>query len=186
MTAAQDLMGLAEEGLGWLDNGPPEKRLAGLRNVLVFGRAAMHVLSILRRRHPGFDDWYEQNFIGMRDDPQMQSFEDLRKQVLKDTKSAGVITQLMVRSAGKNYGAPPKNARAFFTGDRLAGTGWEIVLPDGQIEKYYVVISDDRIRPQDFMFRNEGAPETKSIEAVCSKYISHLREMMRSATDHFA
>lgn len=183
--SAEDMLRLAEQGLEWIEAGAKDKRLAGLRNVLVFGRACMLGLSALRRRHPGFDDWYEQNWAGLRDDPAMKGLETLRQLVMKETKSATVITQLMVRSAGRGYGSPPKNARAFFTGDRLGGTGWEIVMPDGSIEKYYVAISD-AIRPVGFGFLDEGTPAESCIEPIMKKYVAHLREMSRSAREHFA
>jgi hypothetical protein len=183
--SAEDMLRLAEQGLEWLGSESTEKRLAGLRNILVFGRATLLSISALRRRHPGFDDWYEQNWAAMRDDPEMKDLEAVRQLVVKDTQSGAVITQLMVRSAGRAYGAPPKNARAFFTGDRLGGTGWEIVMPDGSVEKYYVSISES-IRPRGFGFRDEGTPDGSCLEPMMGKYIAHLREMLRSATEHFA
>lgn len=183
--SAEDILRLAEEGLRWIEAGAKDKRLAGLRNVLVFGRACMLDLSALRRHHPGFDDWYEQNWAGMRDDPAMKSLETIRQLVLREVKPGGVVTQLMVRSAGRGYGPAPKKARAFFTGDRLGGTGWEVVMPDGSVEKYYVVVSD-AIRPAGFGFRDEGTPEESCLEPIMTKYVAHLREMLRSAKDHFA
>lgn len=183
--SAEDLFRLADQGLQWMEAEAKDKRLAGLRNALVFGRACMLGLSALRRRHPGFDDWYEQNWAGMRDDPAMKSLETVRQIVMRETRVAEVVTDLMVRSAGRGFGAPPKGARAFFAGDRLEGTGWEIVMPDGGVEKYYVVLSD-AIRPQGFGFRDEGTPEETCLEPIVAKYVAHLREMLRSAREHFA
>lgn len=183
--SAEDMFRLAEQGLEWLDSEATGKRLAGVRNILVFGRACLLSISALRRRHPGFDDWYEQNWAGMRDDPEMKNLEGVRQFVMKDTQPGAVITQLMVRSAGRAHGAPPKNARAFFTGDRQGGTGWEVVMPDGSVEKYYVAISES-IRPPGYGFRDEGTPAGVCLEPMMGKYIAHLREMLRSATEHFA
>jgi hypothetical protein len=183
--AAEDMLRLAENGLEWAGAGAVEKRLAGVRNVIVFGRACLLALSALRRRHPGFDDWYEQNWAGMRDDADLKGLETLRQQMLKESKPGEVITRLMVRSAGKGYGAPPKNARAFFTGDRLGGTGWEVTMPDGGVEKYYVAVSA-AIRPSGFAFRDEEEPACALLEPMLGKYVAHLREMIRSAREHFA
>jgi hypothetical protein len=183
--SAEDMLRLAEQGLEWLGSEAKEKRLAGLRNILVFGRACLLAISALRRRHPGFDDWYEQNWAGMREDPEMKDLETVRQLVMKDAKPGTVITQLMVRSAGRGYGAPPANARAFFTGDRLGGTGWEVVMPDGGVEKYYVAISE-AVRPHGFGFRDEGTPAGACLEPMMGKYVAHLREMLRSAREHFA
>lgn len=183
--SAEDMLRLAEEGLRWMEAGAKEKRLAGLRNVLVFGRACLLGLSALRRHHPGFDDWYEQNWAGMRNDPEMKRLEPIRQLVMREVKPGEVVTNLMVRSAGRGYGTPPKGARAFFTGDRLGGTGWEIVMPDGGVEKYYVVVSDE-IRPAGYGFRDEGTPADACLEPIMTKYLAHLREMLRSAKEHFA
>jgi len=183
--SAEDMLRLAEQGLEWLESEARDKRLAGLRNILVFGRASLLAISALRRRHPGFDDWYEQNWAGMRDDTEMKDLETVRQLVLKDAKPGGVITQLMVRSAGRSHGAPPKHARAFFTGDRLGGTGWEVVMPDGSVEKYYVAISQ-AIRPHGFGFKAEGTSAGACLEPMMGKYVAHLREMLRSAREHFA
>ena len=71
--SAEDMFRLAEQGLQWVEADAKDKRLAGLRIALVFGRACMLGLSALRRRHPGFYDWYEQNWAGMRDDPAMKT-----------------------------------------------------------------------------------------------------------------
>ncbi|MBI2214526.1 MAG: hypothetical protein HYU52_12845 [Acidobacteria bacterium] len=183
--SGEDMLQLVEQGLEWFSSDAKEKRLAGLRNVLVFGRACLLAISALRRRHPGFDDWYEQNWAGLRDDPAMKDFERVRQLVLKDARPGGVITQLMVRSAGRGYGAPPKNARAFFTGDRLGGTGWEVVMPDESIEKYYVALSE-AVRPRGFGFRDEGVAADACLDPMMEKYVAHLREMLRSAREHFA
>lgn len=183
--SAEDMFRLAEQGLQWMEADAKDKRLAGLRNALVFGRACMLGLSALRRRHPGFDDWYEQNWAGMRDDPAMKRLETVRQLVMREVKPGEIVTDLMVRSAGRGFGAPPKGARAFFTGDRLGGTGWEIVMPGGSVEKYYVAVSDS-IRPEDFGFRDEGTPEEACLEPIVTKYVAHLREMLRSAREYFA
>lgn len=183
--SAEDMFRLAEQGLQWVESDARDKRLAGLRNVLVFGRACMLALSALKRRHPGFDDWFEQNWAGMRDDAEMRSIEAIRQLVLREVKPGEVATHLMVRSAGRSYGQPPKGARAFFTGDRLGGTGWEIVLADGAVEKYYITVSD-AIRPAGWGFRAEEAPEASCLDPIMAKYVAHLREMLRSAREHFA
>ena len=183
--SAEDMLRLAEDSLRWVEADAKDRRLSGVRNVLVFGRACLLSLAALRRRHPGFDDWYEQNWVGMRDDPAMTRLEALRQLVLRDAKPGEIATQLKVRSAGREYGAPPKGARAFFTGDRLGGTGWEIVMPDGGVEKYYVAVSE-AIRPPGFGFRDEGTSPESCLEPIVAKYVAHLREMLRSAKEHFA
>ena len=38
---------------------------------------------------------------------------------------------------------PPEGANGFFIGDNLGGSGWEVYLPDGSTEKYYVAMLDE-------------------------------------------
>lgn len=33
---------------------------------------------------------------------------------------------------------PPPGARGFFLADEVGGSGWEIEMPDGRVEKFYV------------------------------------------------
>ena len=185
LESADDLLVNAQSGLNDVLRGSGDRRVPGLWNLMVFGRAFLMLLAQLRRRHPGFDDWYEQNWRGMMQDPQMRDFEQLRSELLKESRPGGNITGLKVRSAGKAYGAPPRFARAFFTGDRLGGTGWEVVLPDGTVQKYYVLLSS-KVCPESFRFRSEGVPNgSAAIEDLSTRYMEHLTAMMQTAREYF-
>ena len=101
--SAEETLKTAEQGLEDLIKGPPERKLSGLRNLIVFGRAVTNILQNLRSIESDFDAWYERYRIP----------EDLTR-----------------------FGPPPPNAKGFFIGDNLGGSGWEVKLPDGSIEKY--------------------------------------------------
>lgn len=81
---AEEILKTAEFGLNDLINAHPERKLAGLRNLVVFGRAVTNVLQNLRSIEPEFDEWYEKYVKEMKEDPLMRYFYKLRSQILKE------------------------------------------------------------------------------------------------------
>jgi hypothetical protein len=147
LRAAEDTLRTAEQGLSDVVNGPPERRLAGLRNAVVFGRAVTNVLENLRGVDPAFDAWYKPVAAAISDDPLMRFFYKLRSEILKKG-SLGVAGSVSIHNLNlpedvRRFGAPPPNACGFFAGDAAGGVGWNIRLPDGSIEKYYVDLPAD-------------------------------------------
>ena len=57
--SAEETLKTAEQGLEDIIKGPPERKLSGLRNLIVFGRAITNILQNLRSIEPDFDAWYE-------------------------------------------------------------------------------------------------------------------------------
>ena len=86
-------------------------------------------------------------------------------------------------------GAPPSGAKAFFVGDQLGGTGWEIELPDKTTEKYYVDFPAEfgEVSQYFIHFRDEKEPRLKefSVEALSQKFINQLRLVVSDAHKHF-
>ena len=86
-------------------------------------------------------------------------------------------------------GAPPSGAKAFFVGDQLGGTGWEIELPDKTIEKYYVDFPAEfgEVSQYFIHFRDEKEPRLKefSVEALSQKFINQLRLVVSERTNIF-
>jgi hypothetical protein len=139
---AVQTLATAELGLASMESGDPAQRMAGLRNVAVFGRAVTNVLQNLRSTEPGFDEWYSPFVDEMKNDPLLRTFYQLRTQILKigstgTSVSVGISSLSLPRDAAK-FGSPPPGATSFFVGDQLGGTGWEVPQPDGSIEKYYI------------------------------------------------
>lgn len=118
------------------------RRMTGLRNLIVFGRAVTFVLQNLRGVLDGeFDRWYEPRRQAMNNSPLMRFFIDARNKLEKQGKldvATSVQFTSMDASDLAKFGNPPPGSIGFFVGDRLGGTGWDVKLPNGMVEKYYV------------------------------------------------
>jgi len=87
--------------------------------------------------------------------------------------------------------SPPPGARSFFMGDQLGGSGWEVELPDGSTENYYVVLPDDlkvkiNLHFADPPTMHSGQPlADTSIEALAKHYVEYLRRLVHEAKEAF-
>jgi hypothetical protein len=147
---AQDILQKAGEslqtaamGLKDLTGPEPERRLMGLRNLVVFGRSTTFILQTLRGvDRERFNAWYAPFEKEMRDDVLMQYFAELRNTILKEggpqTTQATYIEHLDNRDLQPQMEHPPPGVKGFFIGDQLGGSDWEIESPDGRVEKYYI------------------------------------------------
>jgi hypothetical protein len=78
--------------------------------------------------------------------------------------------------------------------DRWGGSGWEVELPDGSIEMYYVdlpesVNADFRLQTlgSDLPTRHLNQPSVNtSIQALAAMYIDYLARLVNAAKAHFA
>jgi len=193
----EEMICTAELGLADLLGDDPRRRMPGLRNVAVFGRAVTNVLQNLRSEEPTFDDWYGPQQERMRADPLLKYFYDLRSEILKEGTLGRVHTELHVerldsRDLAPLMRNPPPGAQGFFVGDELGGSGWEVQLPDGSVTKYYVRLPDEvRIQTR-FHFeeppgQHEGRPiEDTSAQSLARHYVEHLRELVGEAKRRFA
>ncbi len=184
----------AEYGLEDLINGPPEKKLVGLRNLVVFGRAVTNVLQNLRSTESDFDEWYTKYQEEMESDPLMRFFYDLRSKILKEglikVSTQTYIRKLNIPEDLGRFGPPPPNTIGFFIGDGIGGCGWEVHLPDGSKEKYYVELPPD-IGSISLHFpeppKSHLGQEIKdsNIETLSRMYINYLCQMVESAKKIF-
>jgi hypothetical protein len=177
---AEHLMRLAEEGFRHLSEGPPDRRFPGLRNLLVFGEAMLNQMRLLSAADPLFATWFDQHQKAASADPQLIELAKLRKAVLREPKERRDFTTVQLASAGKGYGRRPENARVFFSGDRLGGSGWEIDIPGGTVEKYYVALPQD-VGPAGYRYETDGPSTARTIEPLARRYLAHLREVFRYA-----
>jgi hypothetical protein len=177
---AEHLMRLVEESFRHLCEGPEDRRFPGLRNLVVFGEAMLAQMRILSAATPLFAAWFEQQEQASSADPQLAELAKLRKAVLREPKERREFTELQLASAGKGYGRRPENARAFFSGDRLGGSGWEIAVPGGAVEKYYVALPMDH-GPAGYRYESDTKSTAKPIEPLARRYLNHLREVFRFA-----
>jgi len=188
---AEETLKTAGQGLDDLINGPQERKLSGFRNLIVFGRAVTNILQSLRSTEPSFDNWYGKYKEEMENDPLMRYFYDLRSKILKEgltETGIGVYIKKFEYPADlARFGPPPPNAKGLFIGDNLGGSGWEVELQDGSIEKYYVELPSD-IGTADIHFvapprihLGKKITDT-SVENLSKLYIDYLRRLVLSAT----
>ena len=190
---AQTTLATAFVGLRDLIDGAPTRKLCGLRNLIVFGRASTCVLQNLRPNESGFDAWYKKYVDEMKDDQLMRYFYKLRSVILKKgilrTDIKGYIERLFSEDM-KRFGPPPPFAKSFFIGDELGGTGWEVELPDGSKAKYYVELPSD-IGSVTMHFPNSPDRhlgrkiEDSSVDNLSELYLSYLNRMLEDAIQKF-
>ena len=179
-------------GLKLLKGSDPKERIAGLRNLIVFGRAITNVIQNLRKTEgQKFDDWYQPKVDEMRNDEISKYFYKLRSEILKE----GTLNVHSSMAFSGNPGLlmqkfqPPPGAKGFFLGDRIGGCGWEVEIEEGYIEKFYVDIPDN-IPGIDLniSLHFSSAPENlkdKTIIQMASDYLSFLDNLVDEAKNQF-
>lgn len=125
----------------------------------------------------------------------MRYFYKLRSQILKE----GVLKTIPIAHVKKldfpddmdklRKTAPP-NAKKFFIGDEYGGSGWEIQLPDGSLEKYYVELPSNigyvTLRfPKVPKYHLGKEVEDDSIQNLAKLYIEYLRKIVLDAKQKF-
>lgn len=191
---AEDTLKTAELGLVLLAKGPTAARISGLRNIVVFGRAFTNVLQNLRSIEPQFDEWYTTYANEMSADPLLRYFYEMRSEILKQGRLRVAISANIQRLNGSElvarFGPAPPNAKAFFVGDSNGGTGWEIAMPDGSTEKYYVDLPSD-IGTVTVHFSNAPTVHLgcdiaeQSVVEMCHLFLGYLRRMLAAARKEF-
>ena len=191
LAQARDTLATAERGCRDLEADDPSHRADGLRNVAVFGRAVTNVLQNLREVVPHFDAWYAPYVQQMRADPLLRFFYALRSAILKrgelGTTSATYIESLDSRQLQHLLRDQPPGARSFFVGDTLGGSGWEIQLPDGSVEKYYMDLPPE-IRVTTTLFLTDAPAQhlgqpilDPTAPTLARLYITYLRNLLAAA-----
>jgi hypothetical protein len=87
----------AEQGLRDLIVEPETTRKwAGLRQVVIWGRAVTFALQRMRAVVPDFDDWYGPLQEEMKTDPLLRYFVNLRNQLEKEGMPQGIRAQIVL------------------------------------------------------------------------------------------
>jgi hypothetical protein len=182
----------AKLGLDDLLDPSRARRMSGLRNLIAFGRSVTFVLQNLRSVAPDFDEWYGPHQDALKADPLMRYFVDARNELEKQGKLSVATSTRLHSFSGEDIrklGRPPVGAKSFFMGDQLGGSGWEVELADGSVEKYYVELplSLVEVRQQFSNLPEALAPELKgaSIEELSQRYIDRLTALVNEAKAHF-
>lgn len=167
----------------------PARRISGIHNAVVFGRAVTNVLENLRSRDARFEVWYARVSEELSSDPLMRYFYKLRSQILKQG-SVGTATythlkQFTFPADLKHFGPPPPNARGFFFGDQLGGNGWNVETSPGVTEKFYVTVPPEIVISgvyfRDAPGADEAAPPDLDAVALCGKYVERINFVLQEA-----
>lgn len=190
-------MEIAKRGLEKFVKESGTRKMSGLLNAVTYGRSVTKILQKLRSAEEiDFDAWYQRYREEMEWDPLMKFFYSLRNELLKEGKDRTVtssyIRDLKFPEDLRKIEPPPTGTEVegFFIGDQTGGTGYEIKLPDGSKEKYYVELPEE-IGSVKLHFKNP--PEThlgenvkgKSAERLCIMYIKYLEDAMKDAKQTF-
>jgi hypothetical protein len=171
-----------------------DRRMSGLRNLIVFGRSVTFVLQNLRSvvDDGDFDAWYTPRQEAMKASPLMRYLVYARSALEKQGKlsvATGARLNSLSTNDIKKFGRPPANARSFFIGDQLGGTGWEVELPDGSKVKYYVELptSVGEVKQQfsDFPVTKALELADRSVEDLCRTYVAELTQLVAAARNRF-
>lgn len=189
---AKDTLHTAQLGLVGLQSADPRTRIAGVRNVIVFGRAVTNVLQNLRSIESTFDEWYKPQVEAMEAEPLMKYLYKLRSEILKEG-SIPVASSVLLNGNPMELirrFKPPAGAKGFFIGDRIGGSGWEVETEAGTVEKFYVELPPDLpgFRAEVSVFFPEAPAEVARtpVEMVCQKYLERLEAIVQGAHARFA
>ena len=191
---AEEILQTSRHGYEDLCGQNKGRRFTGLRNCIVFGRSVTFVLQNLKSvvGEETFEKWYEPKQNEMKADPLMRFFVDARNEILKQGK-LNVCTSAHINNFStsdmEKFGTPPPGAKSFFIGDQAGGTGWEIELPDGSKEKFYVElpasIGEVKQHFADLPEAKDPKLKGKSVEELCGLYLSRLEAILDDARKSF-
>jgi hypothetical protein len=193
LTEAQQTLKTAELGLKGLKTHNSEHKDAGLRNLIVFGRAITNVLQNLRSTEKDFDAWYNPFAKEMENDKFLKFFYNARSTILKEGSVPATTHSFYIKKFNSNdinkFEKPPF-AKSFFMGDKYGGSGWEVVFPDGRTEKFYidlpVEIGEGKVFISNLPKEHLGKEvEGITLEEAGQLYFDYLANLLRKAEDRF-
>jgi hypothetical protein len=176
----------------------PGRRLAGLRNVIVWGRAVTNVVQKIAHFQPAaFDKWYAPYQDEMQRNEPFKYLYQLRSQVLKEGLLGRTTVSVRINTTkpvdlGKLLGDPPHPGAAWFIGDPLGGSGWKVALPDGSIERFYKELPDSTdaqittaVHFADATIEKKLSPPAESIDKLLTDYVGYLTHLVEAAQREF-
>jgi len=183
----------AKQGYEDLVASNKSRRFLGLRNLIVFGRSVTFVLQNLKSTvgEEKFSSWYKEHQDSLKDDVVMKYFVKLRNELEKQGKlpvSTSVKVNYFSTDMINKY-KKPKGTVGFFIGDQSGGSGFEVQLPDGTKEKYYVDLPTDVAEVKQY-FNDLPVPEhdelrDKNIEDLCLYFLKNLESILFDAKKVF-
>jgi hypothetical protein len=184
---AEKVLAIAEMGLEAVRTGMAARRMAGLWNVAIFGPVVPGALARLGAIAPDFDAWFAPYREALDADADVRRFAAFRERVLKAEASASRFDGWFggkgrfLPTRKKDLGPRPPNAGRFFLSDARGGAGWEIRLPDGTMQKYYVELPE---LLSVTLFEGERVGP-RSLVDLCEEYVDALRRLVHDAQQQF-
>jgi hypothetical protein len=129
-----------------LDTPDRERQVAAMHNVVVTGRSVTNVLQNLRNKAQGFDDWYEPWKQEMEQDPLLKYLYKLRTEINKRGEEGATKLTVQFFDPVQDLPPAPPGSAFFFTEDQDGGSGWNVRLEDGSVQRIYVSIPEERVR----------------------------------------
>jgi hypothetical protein len=192
LASADEMLRNVQFGLEAVEHQDARRRMPGFHNVVVFGRAVTNMLQGLRHIATGFDAWYDPLVGEMTADPLLRYLYRLRSDILK--KGVMPPTERTIHIThfdGSMIPRPaPAGALGFFVGDANGGSGWDVQLPDGSREVFYVELAEGTLltymtlpdAPRDHL---GGQLKDQQIATIARAYFEYLRRMVREARARF-
>ena len=163
-----------------------------MHNVVMTGRTVTFVLKNMQHVAPNFQTWYKPWEDEMRQDPLLRYFKDLRNKIEKQGRE-GAVNNLYINFFNTSRDVPPAppGATSFFMGDENGGSGWEVRLEDGSIQKIYIELPERMGRT---WFSFEGLPDEHlgssitddTLENVSRLYVNYLQRLVSAAEEEFS
>ena len=180
---ASETLRIARSGFADFAGPDPARRDAGFRNAVVFGRAVTNVLEHLRGKVPNFDEWYKPKSLALKEDEGFRTLYQLRSQILKEGTGGPSMSihigHMDTADLAPLMRNPPPGAKGFFVGDMTGGSGWEVELPDGEKEKYYVSLPASIDMSVTHQIGDEDAKH------LLSRYLNEMQSLIAEARAQF-
>jgi hypothetical protein len=196
---AEETLEMTRLGLADLAGDDPRRRVAGLCNLVVFGRAVTIVLQNLRGvvGRETFDAWYKPYKAEMAGDELMQYFNTARNAILKDgIRELKLRTEAYIKSLSSDdidqaTQNRPTGASGYLV-DTFGRGYWEIKRPDGTTTRQYAPLPTHV--QFDVTFRFADPPEThrgknladNSVAVLGRLYVEYLEHVLHEAQREFS
>lgn len=194
LQSTEDTLVTAKYGYQDLLSRNRSKKLAGFRNLVVFGRSVTFMLQGLKEAvgSERFDNWYAPQQAQMKSDLVLKYFTKLRDDLEKQGKlptSSSIQLRRIPPDVMKKYHKPPGTVGIFVI-DQIGGSDFEVELPTGEKQKYYVEFPSD-IASVRRHFKAISPPDdeilkAKTIEELSSYFISKLDTLLNEARCEFS
>jgi len=186
---AEQTLRTARTGLLDLCGSCWSRRLPGLRNLLVFGQAAIDTLGRGEVSDPRFRPWFERQRQAIESESLMQHIARIRGEVLARTELEwySSVSPKFKPTEIARLGGVPAGAKGFFLGDNNLGSGWIIGLAEGCDERYFVelpeALSIDEL--VDGLPAPEDAALQLPLEELCALYFARVERLLANARREF-